>query len=78
LISLNFGYGKSFIFSSPGLFFSCSTVRLADIPGKYKAASKDSRTKIVFLENGRFSFEQQNLDVTSSCEGNWKMSSETN
>ena len=66
---------KLFLIFCLFLFASCSSIKLSEIPGDFEGKTKDSITHISFLEDGRFSFSQQNGEVTRSCEGNWKMQS---
>lgn len=66
---------KLFLIFCLFIFASCSTIKLSEIPGDYEGKTKDSITRISFMENGRFSFSQQNGEVTRSCEGNWKLES---
>lgn len=61
-----------------GLFvlFSCSRMAYLQVPGKYVSSNIDSKTTIVFMEDGKFTFRQNNMGIIRSCKGTWRLMSE--
>lgn len=58
------------------VMFSCSPMVYSQVPGKYVSSSKDSKTTIVFMEDGKFTFRQNNMGVIRTCSGKWELVSE--
>lgn len=65
-----------YLFTGLLVLFSCSPMVYSQLPGKYVSSKKDSKTTIVFMEDGKFTFRQNNLGVIRTCTGEWKMVSE--
>jgi len=58
------------------VLISCSPMAYSQVSGKYVALNKDSKTTIIFEENGKFTFRQNNMGVIRICKGKWELVSE--
>jgi hypothetical protein len=58
------------------VIYSCSPMDYSQVPGKYVSSSRDSKTTIVFKEDARFTFSQNNMGVIRTCAGKWELVSE--
>lgn len=58
------------------VLFSCSPMAYLQVPGEYVSSNMDSKTTLVFMEDGKFTFTQNNLGVIRTCTGKWSLVSE--